>query len=396
MRQTVRAGIGIVAIIAVLFVLNLFLAQPKKRGSDWGLPTGTTYSAAPDGAEFVYRLFDDLGFDVVRLRRPLTRAFLEKSEIDVIWHASRKVPLGSDELLWVEKWVADGGSLVLLDDPRLRGLGGYERFRVENRDELVMDWLDRAGLRERIEEVRQISAQQIPGIQARRLSVDGEKIGSSLGEIDTLHTYLWQGLVNPEVCRFAPSGDVDSVTAEILARDSYGAVVVRVPHGKGEVWLLADPFMLGNMLIQETDNALLAAAIVLNSRGGDLSHVAFDEYHLGFVQTRTVFDAAGTPFGRALLYLGLVAVLAVGTAGARFGPVRRAPGAIGVSQRAFVEALAGLWLGAGATTAAAEAIWRRYHGRRSARRRGLDAELDSMRRGRPRTDELMEVARKLD
>jgi hypothetical protein len=76
--------------------------------------------------------------------------------------------------------------------------------------------------------------------------------------------------------------------------------------------------------------------------------------------------------------------------------VRKPRGAIGVSQRAFVKALAGLWFGANATTAAADALWRRYGSRQQIRRKGLDTKLDELRRSSPRMDELLEIAKRLD
>jgi hypothetical protein len=134
----------------------------------------------------------------------------------------------------------------------------------------------------------------------------------------------------------------------------------------------------------------------MSSSGGDIARIVFDEYHLGFYKTVTIIDAARTPVGISILYLGVVAALMLATAGARFGRARKGDIASGVSQRAFVGALAGLWLAADAHTAAADALWRRYHSRNSVRRKGLSEELDKMRKGDVKADELLETARKLD
>ena len=78
-------------------------------------------------------------------------------------------------------------------------------------------------------------------------------------------------------------------------------------HDEGQVWLISDPFLFSNMLLQESDNSVLAASIACQvSRGGDFPRILFDEYHLGFTQSVTLADAARTPLGKAILYLCVV------------------------------------------------------------------------------------------
>jgi hypothetical protein len=230
-----------------------------------------------------------------------------------------------------------------------------------------------------------------------RVPVEGKQISPAIGPLGIVNTYERRTMIGPEVYRFS-SLELPKADEAYLAviRDPYGVVVARVNHGDGTVWLVADPYLFSNLLIQEANNAPLAVSIAMSSRGGESAVISFDEYHLGYVQSRSLSDAARTPIGKAILFLGVVSALAIGTAGARFGRARKGIGPVGVSQRAFVQALAGLWQAADASTAAADALWRRYHSRSSARRRGLDEQLDSMRKGTAKVDELLEVARKLD
>jgi hypothetical protein len=388
-RQTIRFLGGAAIVIAVLFVLNLIVAAPGTSRRQVIYPTGTTYSDAWDGAELVYRLFEELGFGVTRHRYPLVGDRVP-TRTDIIWHAWSAWPVGMDEIEWIDDWVRRGGTLVLIDNPLRRSLGMAESSGVGIGDILLDHWLDRLGLKPVIRNAASImdSDEDSPH---RQLLVDPGTWG--LGDVHRIHSYKRSGLIAPLVYRLdIVRADVKNPTPVI--RDSFGTLVAWSGQGSGRVWIVADPYLFSNLLIQETDNALLAVTMI--SRSGESPAVLFDEYHLGYVRTRTLADAARTPLGKGILYIGMIVALALGSAGARFGPIRKAPGAVGVSQRAFVRALATLWQGAGATTAVGEALWRRYASRQAVRRRHLDTELDRMRKSKPRPDELIEIAGELD
>jgi len=390
-RQTVRFLGGAAIIVAVLFVLNLIVAVPGTSRRQVSYPTGTTYSDAWDGAELVYRLFEELGFSVSRHRYPLMEDRVP-TRTDIIWHAWAASAVGKDEIEWIDDWVRRGGTLVLIDNPLLRSLGSSQTVAGAGGDILMDHWLDRLSLRPVIKDAGRIgeSDEESPH---RQLLVDPGTWG--LGEVHRVHSYKRSGLIAPLVYRLEiVRADVKNPTPVI--RDSFGTLVAWSTHGNGRVWVVADPYLFSNLLMQEADNALLAVTMISRSSGGEFPSVLFDEYHLGYVRTRTLADAARTPLGKSIFYIGMVAALALGSAGARFGPIRRAPGAVGVSQRAFVRALATLWQGAGATTAVGDALWRRYASRQGVRRRHLDAELDRMRKTKPRLDELIEIAGELD
>ncbi len=391
-RQASRLLMALGAIVGVALVLNLLLSQPEETGSQTGLPRGSTYSTAIDGAELVYRLYEDVGFDVERHQYPLTSGFIEGDEIDVLWHMKGRIYIGRDELDWIDHWVTEGGTLVIVNEPDERAETGYEGLPATGGDELLNRWLERFGLEENLSEVLNISAR---GRSRDRKLLAGGGVQMALGEMGSVATYERLFLSEPRVTRFTHYRDVKRDFERVMS-DSHGLVLGRGVWGQGQVWFVADSYLFSNLLLQEADNAPVAVSMIIESRGGEESRILFDEYHLGFVQTRTFGDATRTPVGKALIYLGLIAALAIGTAGARFGRSRYAPAPVGVSQRAFVRALAGMWQAAGATTAAADALWRRYRGKSGAKSKELENELDAMRKGRPKTEELLNVARKLD
>lgn len=381
------------AIVGVLFIVNLLLArvpEPRYRTFE---RTGTTYSNAPDGCELLYRLLDNIGFNAARHRYPLAEGYVPE-EADVIWHTRSSNPrVGEDGVEWIDQWVASGGMLVLIDDPGMRNSVSTESYNEELEDLLMADWFDRLGLEPVTREVRSLGGPEAEGMEFHRMQVGN--VGTwELGQIEEIYTYRRRGLIHPVVFRFSRArGEDKPVTPRIT--DSYGIVIASTKYGRGSVWIVSDPYVFGNLFLQETGNSLLAISMILRSRDGEFGTVLFDEYHLGFVQTRSLADAASTPVGRTILYLGLIAALTLGMAGARFGPIRKPPGAIGVSQRAFVRALAVLWMNANATAAAADALWRRFSTRRDVRRQGLDVKLDGMRRRRPRVEELIDAARNI-
>ncbi len=390
-RQTSRLAFGLIAILVVALIINLLVGQPSDGSRIEVYRKGSSYASGHEGAELTFRLFEGIGFEVDQLHHPLLEAYVDADRVDVIWHFRSVNHVGSDEVDWIERWVNAGGTLVLIDDPQDEVAAGYEaRFAVE--DALISTWLDLTGLAASLRRVVDLSGR---ATAHSNRNLTHRSILMALGEMGPVSTYARGSFGDSYVARFVQPEEI-SRGPEIVISDAHGIILAREPYGKGQVWFVADPMLFSNMLIQEADNAPVAVSMIAESRGGESSRILFDEYHLGFVQTRSFVDAARTPVGKALLYLGLVAVLAVGSAGARFGRARSAHGTIGVSQRAFVRALAGLWQAGGATEAAAGALWKRYQGNRSVRQAGLADELDKMREGHPRPDELLMVARKLD
>jgi hypothetical protein len=391
-RQITRLLLGLAAIVAVVLILNLLVAQPGESGKRVGLPAGSTYSALFDGTELLYSMFESLGFEVQRHHYPLVGNYISSDGVDVIWHSKGRVPVDQEEVDWIDLWVVDGGTLVLVNEPSQKDDTTYEEFSFNVDDALIDRWLDRIGMAEIFSEVIDIAGRA--GAGNRRL-LAGEPTDMALGEIGQIVTYEHHASGIPSVARFILREEREPEVRRVI-RDSHGTVLAFIQWGRGQVWLVSDIYVFSNMLLQDADNAPVAVSMVLDSRGGDHSRVLFDEYHLGFVQTRTFNDAARTPVGKTLIYLAIVAAIAVATAGARFGRPRRASSPIGVSQRAFVRALAGMWQAAGATSAAADALWRRYRGKRSVVHQGMDVVLDGMRKGKPTRDSLLSIARRLD
>lgn len=381
--------------VGVLVIFNLLVAGSEDLEAYQIYPHGSTYSDSALGMELLYKLFQRVGFEVYQSRRPLEEYFMNEIKPDEIWHFSSTIVTATEEEIdWVDNWVAAGGVLVLISNPEMQSQEVLRGDRNHIFDLLEAHWMHRLGLVEKTSKIVQIS--DYGGkVKKRRLLVDASGMPSPFGEIGIINTYEKKTITGPVAFRFIWDGK-GGFNDPAVIRDSHGIVVARGTYGKGEVWMISDPYLFSNILLQEGNNSLLAVSIGLRARKGGKSKIVFDEYHLGFVQTRTISDAAATPLGRAVIYIGCITVLAIGTAGARFGRVRRGQQTLGVSQRAYVKALAGMWEAAGATSAAADALWRRYHSRLGLRRNELLNVLEKFRIRVEKNEELLEIVKKLD
>ena len=398
LKNTITYTVGIVIFLGAMFVVNLLLVGPNAGDESYYYPTGSTYSSGPEGAELLYKIFEGLELTPIQHRNPLLGEFMPEGGVDVIWHVSggflKNVPVEEIEIEWLDEYVHEGGRLVLISNPMAELSPTTVQSDLEYEDDLLDYWMEKANIYPIFRDLKSISSGSGIFEQTRRLPVVfSEERG--LGEVEKINTYVRHGIVQPIVYRLTSQSISDSEARHFL-RDSYGSVLVMYSQGSGQVWFVSDPYIFSNLLIQEADNAVLAVNLVLGTNDWSGRSVLFDEYHLGFTRTRTFSDAVRTPVGKAILYLGLILTIGIGCAGARFGPARKPTGSAGVSQRAFVSALAGLWQGANARAAAADSLWRRYHNRKEVRRLGFADELDRMRRGNPREDELLEIAQKLD
>lgn len=398
LKSTITYAFVAIIYLGLMFLINILLVSPDTRESTYYYPTGSTYSDAPDGTELLYGLYQEIDLEPIRHNNPLLEEFMPEGGVDVIWHTSgllfKYVEVEDIEIEWVDEYVHGGGRLVLVSNPPPELVSTTVRSDLEYRDNLMDYWMDKAGIYPVFRELKSISEGAGYFARARRMpAVFNQERG--LGEVEEISTYVRHGIVQPVVYRLTSQSISEPGTRHFL-RDTYGSIVVSMQYGEGQVWFVADPYIFSNLMLREADNAILAVNMILGTRNWSGRSVLFDEYHLGFTRTRTFSDAARTPVGKAIMYIGFIMAIGIACAGARFGPSRKVSTTVGVSQRAYVRALAGLWQGANARAVAADSLWKRYHNRKEVRRTGLADELDRMRKGNPREDDLIDLSRKLD
>ncbi len=157
-----------------------------------------------------------------------------------------------------------------------------------------------------------------------------------------------------QVVEQAPAEDVLQSAEVLLADASGGAVAVAVTHGRGTVLALCEAEMLANATLPKADNVVFAANLVF--AGGAPEAVYFDEYHHGFAGGEGVLagpEVDATPFHTtALALLGVALIYTIGRS-RRFGAAVRRSDDSRRSSADYVRALAQIYARAGAGRPAA-------------------------------------------
>jgi hypothetical protein len=167
----------------------------------------------------------------------------------------------------------------------------------------------------------------------------------------------------------ANSAQTGSPAPVVHLATSKGPLLINYPHGKGNVVLLSDPFMVANYGIALKDNLQLAINLLATPDG----QIAFDEFHQGHGTTRNAFASyfSGTPILAICGQIALLILLMLWTRGRRFARPLPLPQIDRRSSLEFVASMAELQHRARAFDLAIENIYSRTR-RVLARYAGLD------------------------
>ncbi|HEX9744677.1 MAG TPA: DUF4350 domain-containing protein [bacterium] len=389
-RNTTNFVIGSIVLVIIAGLIYLSTI-PGGEGHSRGMVPGTTYSNAYNGAELTYNFLENMGYEPFRSRYPLDGSEYGMRDFDVLWHFQALMEADEDEIDWIRDWVDKGGTLIIVgnsDEYMFSSLPLSAGLKLDN---IQDDWFTEMDVESTTPELLGNSEDYDGDVQPHRLRVYIPDREWKFEGLDKVNTYIEEGPVDTKLFRMKQGSKLTP-----YLWDAHGVIIGFAEYGRGKVWVVSDPMIFSNMLLQEEDNAALLVSMLMDERGRKKGRILFDEYHHGFFQTRGISDAVRTPFGKGLMYLAFVVALGIGSAGARFGRVRKVHGAIGVSQRAFVSSLAGLWQAAGATQTAADALYRRYRNRLNVRKSGYDLKLDEMRSEKGNVENLLDIARELD
>ena len=291
-RQSARTSI-IVGIALVLLLVVIALLAGDSDSASSGPPLSPS-STAGDGTRGLVLLLQDLGADV----RVGDRVPDDRSRVALLLHDG----LSSDDHQKVDDWVAAGGTLVVADpssplsaDTTLRSVGGFlERGRCTLPE---------------LADVERLDVPFAPGLRSR-----GER--SCFG-------------------------------------DESSAFVVSTPTGSGHIVSLGSASVFTNGSLDATDNSVLAARLLVPSRGAAVA--VLDPNPPGSGST-TLSDLVPDRVFQAIVQLGVAFLLYALWRSRRVGqPVtERQPVAIAGSQ--FVRAVGGLQQRSHATNRAATAL----------------------------------------
>ena len=292
------------ALLAALFgglLVTLVLLPPSTER----LPPLSVYSAEPGGGRALRLWLDALGYDVATIENSPYR--VPSGTATVLLLAPTR-PVGPGALDELERWVREGGTLVVAADGLLGGVV-----------------LGRFGL----------GLRALPSTVATAVPVSGSGLlDPAVGEV-TVNAAEELVPAAEMTVWLAGGGDGERV---------FGGVV---PLGAGRVVALSAPAALSNRALHRADNARLALSVVgPGSRGS----VVFDELHHGFgvAEPRSLVTLLlDRAWGRAALYAGLLVLAYLALRGRRFGRPRPILVSRGRSLAEYVTSLASLYRAGG-------------------------------------------------
>jgi hypothetical protein len=290
MKQISRdSWLGIGLFIVLLFIT--FIAVAGQTAEETAPPLAS-YSAQPDGAKALRLWLAEIGYEV----SVETLTFFQPPPgTSLIFILEPLLPVVPEEWQELDRWVEDGGTLVLVGDRgNAFGLAGHYDFSLR------------------------FATAQSPTL--------------------TTQAPLWVSppIANPAEVRpraYLQTDRDDFVTYMAIPE---GPVLVSFAQGAGQVILSSIPFPFTNKGLKEVGNPSLILNIV--AMAGQSGTIWFDEWHHGIQKGAAEIVGPGnwlryTPAGRSLLYVALVIFMAIILQGRRFGrpvplarnSVRRAP-----------------------------------------------------------------------
>ena len=276
LQHWVKIG-GICLFILLITYGVLSLEARQKKGMGPSRPT--TYSTTPGGYKVLYLWVRELGLPFRRWERPFGQLSRSAS---VLLLVTPEKAVGPGEMKALDRWVREGGTLILAITPPNPLLKRFGMEAVEGRSKGQRD----SGR-------NPVLYQPGPYTQGvQRLLSKGH-----------------QGLMaqKPEVV--------------IHARDYYGGLLAVAPWGRGRVIGLADPWILDNESLRKGDHARLALNLLLMHRGKGLLLV--DEYHHGYGRASSVLGHLARSKALAPLVQACILLFILwAAAGRRFGLAR--------------------------------------------------------------------------
>jgi hypothetical protein len=316
MKRKIGADAIVLVVFLIIFaVVSLQIAGRDTSGDEGPRPRRSTFSPKPGGWKAAYLLLEQSG---IRTRR------WEKAPNT--WPDTASVIIAGQEVLamqgegyWTDEqakdameWVERGGTLFVFaaEDNALTREVGVAPELDKNKDKDVFP------------------TQPVPYLSGVK------------------------SVIVPGAERFRTLGK----DATVLLADAKPAMVT-VKRGKGRVLLVSSPAVIQNKSLLEADNArFLVQSVTAFLQPGRKDGVLWDEFHQGYQEERSFWNAIGQPGQFALLQLAVLIALACYVSATRFGLPRPAPVADRLSSE-YVSSLADLYRRAKASDAALEGVY---------------------------------------
>ncbi|WP_339279558.1 DUF4350 domain-containing protein [Paenibacillus sp. FSL W8-1187] len=298
MRMGSKRSVWLLALFAALFLLlGLLLGRPQLRDE----PPNLSFSSDTDGLKAWRELLQE--------RHPLVGEWRQR------WD---ELPAGSGRLLiaaepagvsgveWqaLHEWLKTGNSVLLLgdlpDQPFWELTEGWSATPDEGEPS------EATGSDEQAESDEKVSGDQEAGTdeEAPLFAVDASALlGPGADEA--------QAEASPRIAVLDGEG-------EALVTDERGTLAARQSVGSGSATLVVEPRWMQNGTALSGSHAELMAALL----AGSWTEILFDEQHHGYTSAPGAFAVLPRPLLLASALLLLALLLALWSAGKRFGPTR--------------------------------------------------------------------------
>ena len=322
--QTKRDLLLLVLVLSVTVIvatLTYIIVPPAPVGDESELPS--TFFNTRFGTKAAFLVLDELGYDVVRFRRPIDEDTLRNIDALVLLQPGYCVT--QYEARRLKDWVWNGGKLLVAPPTEFEWSADEDGWAIDECSG-PSDWFEYAET-------------GIVGGLKKLIGGDEPEThwDCAFATPDTYHTTRF----DPETPLLWPSEDLP---INVLWRDERGVVAFETQYGAGRIIALADVYALTNGVLAQGDHALWLATLTEKLTDGNATAlVAFDEYHAGFPHEPNTWIAIAKllwdeRWAWATSQAVLIAVLALYAAGARFGRPRTVPPSQRRTQGEFTQA----------------------------------------------------------
>lgn len=319
----------------VFVLLSLLLANFSSRPtSDYLQRRPSTFFTDPSGSRALFLVMKQLLPQVGQWRRPYYLLPLPSAPggSNTLIVAGPRRPISNREAGYLHSWLTAGGQLILLNDD------GWVLGNATN---------DTAQPNQGASETKAtFLSRYAPDLRWNKRTTQsriGRAAGSSIPDREM--TLRWRQ-------SFSATG-----SAEVSAAVDQTRLAVALPVGRGRIIAVADPTMVSNGALRQSDNAVWLVDLAASWGSGT---TLFDEYHHGFGQKRDTMELSGaflmTPWGWCVLQVAAAGLLYMFAYRRRFGRIREPLPVNRASPLELLDARAGVFQAAAAQTLSAELI----------------------------------------
>jgi hypothetical protein len=322
----------------IFLILSLLLANlSSPQHSDTLLRRPSTFFTDPSGARALFLVVKQFFPAAEQWRRPFQFLPAPPAASTLIVAGPQR-PLGEREAQDLERWIGEGGQLILLTAngwPMRRQRAGEDA----ESDDGSMD-------------------ESSPGAAPTFLMRHEPALRWSKPEKKILTGHAGGDSITDEKLNLGwHAGFRQTGGARAIASAGNTLLAVEIPVGHGRIVAVADPAMASNGALRRSDNAVWLIGLITSWRAGP---VLFDEYHHGFGQKRGTMELTlaffSTPWGWCVLQLAAAGLLYIFIYRRRFGRIREPLAPARASPLELIEARAGVFHTAGAQRLAADLI----------------------------------------